>query len=450
MCIFAAQLFSKYIISQIKNSVRMKRFLILIISFLIVFEISNAQPRNLNFYLEKAKITSPLIQKNKNDNKVIELDLKQTERILKNPEINLESSVLFAPIIIHTNNTNRLNLTSAGADNYSGYDLGITNGGQYQAFISLKQPLLGNMNYKVYSQKSDISRKRNENSTSMTIHEMEQLVGYQYILCLKSKAQLKNEETVQKQLDEQLSIMKKLVQQAVYKQSDLMLLQIERQNLELSNKSFEDDYKSNLYDLNLLCGIKDSSVVDIQELDLQLKPESLSDSQFLISYKLDSLGIISDQSISELKYKPQLSAFANAGLNAVNVPSFNRLGFSAGLTFSLNLYDGNQRKLEKEKSAMNINTLQFEKNHFITQQQINKDKIKSQLKSLDERGMILENQLLQYDKLYKVYENELSQGLVSVMDFKNLLKDITAKKQDFLLQRMEKQLLVNSYNYWNY
>ena len=324
----------------------MKR-LILSILLLSGTLLMHSQQRDLNFYLEKAKITSPLIQKNKNDSKIIELDLKQTERILKNPEINLESNVLFAPIITHTNNTNRLDLTSAGADNYSGYDLGITNGGQYQAFVSVKQPLLGNMNYKVYSQKSDISRKQNENSTSMTIHEMEQLVGYQYILCLKSKAQLKNAETVQKQLDEQLSIMKKLVQQAVYKQSDLLLLQIERQNLELSNKSFEDDYKSNVYDLNLLCGIKDSSVVDIQELNLQLKPESLSDSQFLISYKLDSLGIIADQSISELKYKPQLNAFANAGLNAVNVPSFNRLGFSAGLTFSMNLYDGNQRKLEK-------------------------------------------------------------------------------------------------------
>jgi len=423
----------------------MKRFLILMISLLIVFKITNAQQRNLNFFLEKAKITSPLIQKNKNDTKIIELDLKQTERILKNPEINLESNVLFAPIITHTNNTNRLDITSAGADNYSGYDLGITNGGQYQAFVSLKQPLLGSMNYKVYSQKSDISHKQNENSTTMTIHEIEQLVGYQYILCLKSKAQI-----VQKQLDEQLSIMKKLVEQAVYKQSDLMLLQIERQNLELSNKSFEDDYKNNMYDLNLLCGIKDSAEVDIQYLNLQLKPESLSDSQFLASYKLDSLGIIADQSISELKYKPQLSAFANAGLNAVNVPTFNRLGFSAGLTFSLNLYDGNQRKLEKEKSSMNINTLQFEKNHFITQREINKDKIKSQLKSLDERRLILENQLSQYDKLYKVYENELSQGLVSVMDFKNLLKDITTKKQDYLLQEMEKQLLVNSYNYWNY
>jgi outer membrane protein TolC len=428
----------------------MKRFLLLIISLLIVFEIANAQQRDLNYYLEKAKSNSPLIQKNRNDAKIIDLDLQQTERILKSPEINLESNVLFAPIITHTGTSNRLNITSPGADNYSGYDLGITNGGQYQAFISIKQPLLGKMNSQVYALKSEISRKQNENSTTLTIHEMEQLVAYQYILCLKSKAQLKNSEITKQQLGEQLGLMKKLVENAVYKQSDLMLLLIAKQDMELAGKSFEDDYKSNLYDLNLLCGINDTTAVEIQEPDLQLKPTTGSGSQFLTSYKLDSLSIIADQSISELKYKPQLSTFANAGLNAVNVPAFNRLGFSAGLTFSWNLYDGNQRKLEREKSNVNISTLLFEKNHFITQQEINKNKIRSQLKSLDERGAILEDQLQQYEKLCKAYENELSQGLVSVMDFKNLLKDITVKKQEFLLQRMEKQLLINSYNYWNF
>jgi len=428
----------------------MKRFLLSNILLMIALGVINAQQRDLNFYLNQAKITSPLIQKNKNDTKIIDLDLQQTERILKSPTIDLESNVLFAPILSHTGSSSRLDLTSAGSDNYSGYDLGITNGGQYQAFVSLKQPLLGNMNYKVYAQKSDVSRKQNDNSTTMTIHEMEQLVGYQYILCLKSKAQLQNENIIIQLIDEQLGVMQKLVNNAIYKQSDLMLMQIEKQNEELNIKSFEDDYKSNLYDLNLLCGIKDSANVDIQELDLQLKPEAGSNSQFLASYKLDSLSIVADQSISELKYKPQLGVFANAGLNAVNIPSFNRLGISAGLTFSWNLYDGNQRKLEREKSNLNINSLQFDKNHFITQQEVNKNKIKSQLVALNERSVILENQLNQYDKLYKVYENELSQGLVSVMDFKNLLKDITAKKQDYLLQKMEKQLLVNSYNYWNY
>jgi len=409
-----------------------------------------AQVRDLNYFLEKARANSPLIQKNKNNIKILELDLQQTQRILKSPVLNLESNILFAPIITHTANSNQLNLVSNGSDSYSGYDLGITNGGQYQAFLSLKQPLLGQSSLKVYSNRSEILEKQNNNSTSLTIHEIEQLVSYQYILCVKSKMQIKNEEQLRAQLNDQLNVMQKLVNSAVYKNTDLLLLQIEKQNLEISNKAFEDDYAGNLYDLNLLCGINDSSKVNIEESDLQMRPELSSQSGFLTSYKLDSLVIMADQSISELKYKPQLSLFANAGLNAVYLPAFNRLGISAGLTFSWNLYDGNQRKLEREKSNVNINTLQFEKSHFISQQEINKNKIKSQINSLNNRTILIENQLKQYEKLYDAYQNELKQGLISVMDFKNLMKDITTKKQDFLLLKMEKQLLVNSYNYWNY
>jgi len=409
-----------------------------------------AQVRDLNYFLEKARANSPLIQKNKNNIKILELDLQQTQRILKSPVLNLESNILFAPIITHTANSNQLNLVSNGSDSYSGYDLGITNGGQYQAFLSLKQPLLGQSSLKVYSNRSEILEKQNNNSTFLTIHEIEQLVSYQYILCVKSKMQIKNEEQLRAQLNDQLNVMQKLVNSAVYKNTDLLLLQIEKQNLEISNKAFEDDYAGNLYDLNLLCGINDSSKVNIEESDLQMRPELSSQSGFLTSYKLDSLVIMADQSISELKYKPQLSLFANAGLNAVYLPAFNRLGISAGLTFSWNLYDGNQRKLEREKSNVNINTLQFEKSHFISQQEINKNKIKSQINSLNNRTILIENQLKQYEKLYDAYQNELKQGLISVMDFKNLMKDITTKKQDFLLLKMEKQLLVNSYNYWNY
>ena len=362
----------------------------------------------------------------------------------------MESGFLFAPIISNDAVPSTFDVVSNGSSNYTGYDLGITNGGQYQAYLSVKQPLLGKMNLKPYKIKSDISRKQNENSTTLTVHELEQLVGYQYILCLKSKAQIKNGKTILQLVDEQLSIMHKLVDNAVYKQSDLMLLEIEKQNKVLENKSFEDDFKANLYDLNLLCGIKESINVDIQETELTLKSEIATSSQFLNSYKLDSLGILADQTISELKYKPQLNAFANAGYNATGIPTLDHFGFSVGMNFSWTLYDGNQRKLEREKLNVNLVTQQFEKSHFMTQKEINLNKIKDQLKALTERGIILESQLAQYEKLYEVYENELAHGLVSVMDFKNLLKDLTAKRQEFLLQTIEKQLLVNSYNYWNY
>src|ERR1035437_3726727 len=199
----------------------MKRFLIPVI-MLFLSGMIFSQQRDLNYYLDQARNNSPLINKNKNDNKIIDLDLQQTERILKKPEINLESTILFAPIITHTANSNRLDLVSNGSESYSGYDLAITNGGQYQAFLSLKQPLLGQSNLKVYSQKADISKKQNDNSTVMTIHEIDQLVSYQYILCVKSKFQIRNGEQLMSQLDDQLNVMRKLVENAIYKETDLL------------------------------------------------------------------------------------------------------------------------------------------------------------------------------------------------------------------------------------
>ena len=427
----------------------MKRF-ILPLLLMLLSALTYSQQRDLDYYLNQATINSPLIQKNKNDNKILDLDLQQRERILNNPEINLESNILLAPIISHDGNSNRLDVVSNGSNNYQGYDLAITNGGQYQAFLAVKQPLLGKSNLKVYKQKSDISRKQNINSTTMTIHEIEQLVGYQYILCLKSKVQIKNGVQLLKQLDDQLIIMQKLVQSAIYKQTDLLLLQIERQNLVIANKTYEDDYLGNLFDLNLLCGIQDSSKVDITELDLQMKPDLGTNSFFRSSIKLDSLALMADLSISELKYKPQLSLFANAGLNAAYLPSFDRLGFSTGFTFSLNLYDGNQRKFDREKSTVGLETARFEKNHLLTQREINIAKIKSQLNSLRERTTLIENQLIQYDKLYEAYQIDLRRGLISIIDYKNLMRDITVKKQESILLRMQKQVLINTYNYWNY
>ena len=129
----------------------MKRFIIPLLLFFFLTGSVYSEKRDLNYFVQQARNNSPLIQKNKNDNKIIDLDLQQTERILMNSSINLESNILFAPIISHTANSNRLDLVSNGSDNYTGYDLAISNGGQYQAFITLKQPLLGKSNFMIDS-----------------------------------------------------------------------------------------------------------------------------------------------------------------------------------------------------------------------------------------------------------------------------------------------------------
>jgi hypothetical protein len=426
-----------------------KNSILSIIIFLLSANLP-AQQRNLDYFLEQAKSNSPLINKTRNDNKLVSLDLKQINSVLMKPEVNVLSGVTFAPIISHDNNVNKFELVSAGATSYNGYDLALTDGGQYQAVVSVRQPLLSGSKYRTYEGKAGVSSQINENNIALTIHELEQVVGYQYILCLKSLKQAEISLSLLNALEAQLKILQTLVANAVYKQSDLILLQIEVQDLNSEYRSFNSEYITNLYDLNLICGIKDTARVLLQDMEVTLRPENAGRSNFLISYKLDSLNILADQAVSELKYKPQLDLFADAGLFAAYLPYLTRFGFSTGLTFSWNIFDGRQRNIQRDRSTINIQNLEFEKQNLLTQNFVSRNRIINELRNVDDKILVREKQTVQYRKLYDTYTRELAIGEISVMDFKNLLKDITTKKQEILLLKMERQLLVNSYNYLNY
>ncbi len=423
-----------------------------IIAFLLLLPaaILNGQTRNLNYYLQKANENSPLINKSKNANKLLKLDKQQVEAILTKPVVNVEAGLLFAPIISHDNNSSKFQWVSEGADKYTGYDLAVSDGGQYQAYVSVQQPLLRGSVSKAYANKNSISSAQNTNNIQLTSHELEQLVNYQYLLCLKAKHQSEISRNLIAKTNEQLKTMKKLVEHGIYKQTALMIMQIENDNYKLEYQNYYADYLNNLADLNLLCGINDTLPAYLEDTSFVLKPERVQNSRFLKKYALDSMNIAADNLLFNQKYKPKINLFATAGMNAVYLPSFNRLGFSTGVNFTWNIFDGNQKQIQHNKAIIRQQTLQFEKNNFIKTQQTNKNKYLTRIKTVNSKIEVVEHQLAEYKKLWKLYAYELSQAQVSVMDFKNLVRDIAAKQQENLRLHMENQMLINSYNFWNY
>jgi len=425
---------------------------IVFVNICVLFFVSwaSAQTRDLDYYLGQAKSNSPLINKTQNSNKLIQLDMQIVKNILSKPTVNIESNILFAPIISHDNNSNKFQWVSDGANSYTGYDLAYSDGGQYQAIISVKQPLFLGGVYKSYSKQADIQSQLNDNNIVLTEHKLEQLVSRQYILCLLAKQQSDISKSLLDQLNTQLQTMQKLVKNAVYKQTDLMIMQIETKNYLIEYEHHTAQYRNNLSDLNLICGISDTNMVTLKDVKFDLNQDDVSSSQFLKKYDLDSLNIRAKQQVFEQKYKPQLSLFANTGMNAIYTPSMNRFGFATGLNFSWNIFDGNQKKIHYSKSLIEMETVKFEKQNFINQYNINKNKYLSQIIAIEKQISIVQSQLLEYKNLYDLYSLELSQGQVSIMDFKNLVRDISAKKQEDLRLKIQKQILVNSYNYWNF
>jgi len=427
----------------------MKLLFILLGLFLYV-NIAGSQNLDLDYYIEQAKANSPLLNTNKNENKIIELHLEQIRNILSKPIINLEASAMFAPIFSHDKGNEGLKWVSDGASDYLGYDLSYYDGGQYQAMLTINQPLFRGKQAQTFSEAADISKAINDNQIDLNDHELEQLVRHQYLRCLKAEKQAEISQSLLEELSRQIGVMEELVKNAIYRQTDLMLLRIEQKNYRLQYTNFTVEYVNALYDLNLLCGINNVQVVHIQDVDFQLTPDTVSRSNFLNSFVLDSLQTIAQQNQYELKYRPQLNIFADAGMHAIYIPAFNRFGFSTGIGFHWNIFDGNLKKLQQQKSEIKLQTISYEKNYFMTRHDINKKKYLNQIQSIEDKMNLVERQLNDYQDLLNMYMEELTQAQISIMDYKNLYKDIAAKKQEKLLLQMEKQALISSYNYWNY
>jgi outer membrane protein TolC len=422
----------------------------LILVILITASISANAQTDLNYYINAAKQNSPLINDNKNQSKANLLDVERLKAFYTKPQVGITASYLFAPIISRDNQQNKLLLNPDNPNNYSGYDMAASNGGTYQALVNFNQPLFNGKIYKSASEQLSVASKVNENTAKISEHDIKKIVTDQYILCLQDNKQTQYAEATIQLLNDQKNILKPLVENSIYKQSDFTLLNIELQNFLSQLVNLKANFRRDLMDLNILCGINDTTLLVLQNVELALN-NSVTNSAFLEKYHLDSLNLIAQQKLFEIKYKPQLNIFANAGLNAVYAPTIpNRFGMSAGISFLYNIFDGNQKAINRNKIEVLNQSVTFYKNNFITQNNIRKSKIVSELQSYTERISIAEQQLKDYDFLLKSYKNEIISGQLTIINYITVLKNLATVQRDYTLLFSQQQSLINAYNYWNW
>ena len=410
---------------------------------------ANAQIKDFDGFLAKAKENSPFIYGKQTQNKAMEAELKRIKAFYTRPKISLDAGLLFAPIISTDNNNTKFEFVSPGATDYYGYDLSASDGGQYQADVSVEQPVFGGSRVEIASQNLAVSREINETEIKLTANELERTVGLQYLRCLRSQKRIEAYSQLTHLVKKELQLMGQLAQNGVYKYSDYELLNIELQNYRVSLEQSKANYQQNFLDLNIICGINDTAMVKLGEHNFDLKKPP-AESFFLKKYELDSLKLNSLRQMSEIKYQPQLSLFANGGLNAIYLPDYNRLGIGFGLKFSWTLFDGHQRDFNREKTDILTQGFSFQKQRFITENSIRKTKILNQISFIEKQMDIKSTQDKSYDKLIKIYKTEFSQGELSAIEFVSVLRDKVNLYLELIDLRMQKQALVNTYNFWNY
>jgi hypothetical protein len=96
-----------------------------------------------------------------------------------------------------------------------------------------------------------------------------------------------------------------------------------------------------------------------------------------------------------------------------------------------------------------LSNIETDRKYFETQNDIRKKNILSQITNLDKQLRLIDKQLSEYNNLLELYKIEINKSLISVLELKILIKEISMKQQIKTNTLMAKEILINSYNYWN-
>ncbi|HML65164.1 MAG TPA: TolC family protein [Dysgonomonas sp.] len=431
----------------------MKNVLLILLSIIIsinVFPQSENQS-SLAYYIREAKLNSPLIKDYLNQQIVSDYELQRLKAFYTQSKLDLAGNYLFVPIIAKDNGKTAFKWNNPTATDYYGYDLGQT-GQSLQAGITWSKPLLGRASYKLAEEQIEVDKEISKNNIRLQEHDLEKLVTDQYILCLLNKKKIAFSDSLLILLDQQTDVVQKLAKVGIMKQSDIKLLHVEIQNNKELQETYKQSYRKDLLDLNILCGIRDTSIVILDDINIDLRLPIQSNSLFLEQYRLDSLNLKTLQNVSEIQYKPQLNFFVDGGLrfSEFNKSVPKHFGMSAGITFTWTLFDGKQRKLTRNKTNAQLSTISFYRENFILQNDLKRKQCLTELKSYDARKKLLITQVDTYNQILSDYKQEINKGQRSMVDFITVLRSRTQTVENQYLLDANRLLLINTYNNANW
>ena len=405
----------------------------------------NAQ-NNLEYFLKSAFDNNPQIKEYGQSllSSKYERDLIDAENVL--PKLSVSANYVFSP---YFNNGGKL-ISANPSPDAIGYDIGLSNGGLYSALFNVDKNIFNGGVTDALMKQVSIKDETTSNNLLLLKHEIEKQVTDQYLQSLLSLKMIDLENEILGNLKEESAAVNRLKEKGLAKESDRLLLDIEVQNQTNALNSSRTQYRWNLNQLYAICGISgaDSARIDSVALaSAAFKPGS----EYLKKYALDSLALLNQQEIFESKYNPQVSLFFNTGLMAVELTGIQRkFGLSAGINFSLPIYDGNQKSITRQQNEISLKTVSFYKDYFNSQLKTQRNNSFNRINSLKENISNLQSQIASYMRVIDISRKEYEKGLLSMLDYLTIMRNYIDLKKNLLTAQNDYQLEISNYNYWNW
>jgi len=389
------------------------------------------QNRNLQFYLNQGIQNSPLLHDLGNQISSATKD-SLLIRAAKKPFIEGKSQLLYSPYY----------------HNF-GYDEVITDGGNYTAVVGITQNIFNKKELNNKYNSVDLHKQLISNSSLISTNELNKLITEQYLTTYSGFTDLTFNKTFLDLFKKENEIVRQFVRNGVYKQTDYLALLIETQSQEILVKQLESQYRKDLSSLNEICGIRDSLWYELVEPELKIKgTPDISRSPAFLQYKIDSLRIENEKTAVDIRYKPKINWFADAGFLTSNPWNFYRhFGYSAGLNLNIPIYDGKQRGIEKEKLEFDQNSRMTYQNNYNKQYFQQVSQLTVELKALNEMSLRLDDQLSTSDQLVTALKDQLEAGIIQMTEYINAIKNYKTINRNINLINVQKLQVINEMNF---
>jgi outer membrane protein TolC len=404
------------------------------IPLLFIGVVAMAQTRTLDDYLKLGEDHSPLLRDDQNQAAVA---LLENQKVRANYRLPTAYS--------------NINWMEAPTNTALGYDAAITNGAWYAAMVGMSIPLFT----KFFTERETTMHSLEADNATWqgrtALHALRKQITDAYLTCFADQALTENARQQLDLVTQQYVLSQRLAQQGIFKASDILLLKIEVEHQQMQMQSFIAQFKNDLGSLNTLCAITDTTNYALSDPHLIFTDTIVQQSNYLRQFLLDSMMTQSQQLLFELKYKPQVSAFTDAGLNTSTLHApYNHIGFSFGVNFSVPLYDGGQRDINRQQTEIKFNTGTAYRNYFTDQRTQQLENFHTQITLAEGRIKNLEQQLTEYTSVLNLYKDALNSGEISIMDYLVVFRNALQAQQDVIYQQLQKNMAINAFNYWNW
>ena len=411
---------------------RMGKSILTIVLMFLVIQLVDSQEKNLDYFVKLALQNSPLLKDYQNRLQLNRIDSLRLRAGL-GPQVNAVTNDSYAPVIHGT-----------------GYDEAITNGANIYAAFSVSKGIISKGNLQNQLSSVELQKQSILNPAKISEQDIKKSVADQYITAYGLFRQTKFLGEALDLLRKEEVIINKLTGSGSYKQTDYLAFMVLLQQQDLQMAQTASLYRNAFRSLNYLCGVLDSSTHPLAEPDLRLeKLPGLQNSIFYQQFVTDSLNLVISKKQIDISYQPKINIFGEAGYNSsLAFEAAKNFGTNFGLTLSIPIYDGHQRKMLHEQNSLSEQTRQYYREFFTRQygQQVNQ--LILQLKENQGLTGRIIRQVAYSQALVDANRKLLEKGDVSVTEFILAISNLLTTRNLLIQNEIEKYQLISQLNYW--